>query len=155
MIANYRCGRQADALRTYQRARETLIDELGIEPSPELRALELAVLAQDTSLDAPAPSRTTTSDMEGPSSTGTITVLLTDIEESSALWERAPDAMAAVQDSCPFARLDILRLLFVGRLRRSAIPTPVDAKVIVPRVRASWAGRCVRHCSSGVPESQR
>src|SRR5436190_8897730 len=95
VIANYRCGRQADALRTYQRARETLIDELGIEPSPELRALELAVLAQDTSLDAPAPSRTTTSDMEGPSSTGTITVLLTDIEESSALWERAPDAMAA------------------------------------------------------------
>jgi DNA-binding SARP family transcriptional activator len=95
VLANYRCGRQADALRAYQRARDTLVDELGIEPSPELRALELAVLAQDASLDVSPPIRATSDDAEIASSTGTITVLLTDIEESSTLWERAPDAMAA------------------------------------------------------------
>ncbi len=39
-------GRQADALRTFRRARDLLVDELGIEPSPRLVALEAAVLDQ-------------------------------------------------------------------------------------------------------------
>jgi DNA-binding SARP family transcriptional activator len=51
IIATYRCGRQADALRAYQRGRTVLADELGLEPGPELRQLEAAVLAQDSSLD--------------------------------------------------------------------------------------------------------
>ena len=53
MLALYRCGRQADALRAFQDARHTLTEELGIEPSPALRALEQALLVQDPSLDAP------------------------------------------------------------------------------------------------------
>jgi predicted ATPase/DNA-binding SARP family transcriptional activator len=53
MLALYRCGRQAEALRAFQDARHTLTEELGIEPSPALRALEQAVLVQDPSLDAP------------------------------------------------------------------------------------------------------
>jgi DNA-binding SARP family transcriptional activator len=60
MLALYRCGRQADALAAYQAARRTLIDELGIEPSPRLRELERAILRQDPSLElarAPAPQR--------------------------------------------------------------------------------------------------
>jgi predicted ATPase/DNA-binding SARP family transcriptional activator len=56
MLALYRCGRQADALRAFQDARHTLTEELGIEPSPALRALEQAVLAQDPSLEAPPRS---------------------------------------------------------------------------------------------------
>jgi DNA-binding SARP family transcriptional activator len=56
MTALYRSGRQADALRAYQRARQTLVTELGIEPGPELRELEQAVLEQRTEL-APKASR--------------------------------------------------------------------------------------------------
>jgi len=56
MLALYRCRRQADALRTFQDARHTLTEELGIEPSPALRALEQALLVQDPSLDAPPRS---------------------------------------------------------------------------------------------------
>jgi predicted ATPase/DNA-binding SARP family transcriptional activator len=56
MLALYRCGRQADALRGFQDARQILTEELGIEPSPALRALEQAVLVQDSSLDAPPRS---------------------------------------------------------------------------------------------------
>jgi predicted ATPase len=55
MVALYRCGRQADALRAYQAARATLAEELGLEPGPELRRLEAAVLAQDPELDLAGP----------------------------------------------------------------------------------------------------
>ncbi len=51
IVATYRCGRQADALHAYQRCRTVLADELGLEPGPELRRLQTAVLAQDPSLD--------------------------------------------------------------------------------------------------------
>ncbi len=51
MLALYREGRQAEALSTYQRAREILADELGIDPSPELVRLHERVLQQDPGLD--------------------------------------------------------------------------------------------------------
>jgi DNA-binding SARP family transcriptional activator len=50
MLALYRSGRQADALDVYRRARTMLMKELGLEPSPRLRALQAAVLRQDPSL---------------------------------------------------------------------------------------------------------
>jgi predicted ATPase/DNA-binding SARP family transcriptional activator len=50
MLAFYRAGRQADALEAYQAARQTLLDELGLEPGPELRELEQAILRQDEAL---------------------------------------------------------------------------------------------------------
>jgi predicted ATPase/DNA-binding winged helix-turn-helix (wHTH) protein len=59
MVALYRDGRQADALRTYQRAATTLGEELGIEPGPDLHHLEERVLLQDPTLSLiaadPAP----------------------------------------------------------------------------------------------------
>ncbi len=55
MLALYRCGRQADALHTFGAARRILSTELGLEPGPELRRLEAAVIAQDPSLDLIAP----------------------------------------------------------------------------------------------------
>jgi len=53
MLALYRSGRQADALETYHTARDRLIDELGLEPGPELKELERAILAQDPALSPP------------------------------------------------------------------------------------------------------
>src|SRR5712692_8763816 len=56
MLALYRDGRGADALAVYRAGREALVDELGIEPGPDLRELEAAILRQDESLQAPAVS---------------------------------------------------------------------------------------------------
>ena len=53
MLAMYRSGRQADALEVYRSVRGRLDDELGLEPSQELRELEAAILRQDESLAAP------------------------------------------------------------------------------------------------------
>ena len=53
MLALYRCGRQADALEAFQRARRVLGEELGLDPSPRLRQVEARLLAQDPALDLP------------------------------------------------------------------------------------------------------
>ena len=54
MLALYRSGRQADALRAYQRCRDVLIDQLGVEPGVDLRELEQAILDQSPTLSAPS-----------------------------------------------------------------------------------------------------
>jgi DNA-binding SARP family transcriptional activator/tetratricopeptide (TPR) repeat protein len=51
MLALYRSGRQAEALQVYQDARRALVDELGIEPSRDLRDLHQAILRQDPALE--------------------------------------------------------------------------------------------------------
>src|SRR3954452_18941176 len=58
MLALYRSGRQAEALEAFRHARRRLVDEIGVEPGPELRTLHDAILRQDaTALDLPTVVR--------------------------------------------------------------------------------------------------
>ncbi|MEV7523923.1 AfsR/SARP family transcriptional regulator [Streptomyces sp. NPDC091371] len=50
MVALYRCGRQAEALRVFALLRQTLVDELGIEPGPHSRQLQRRILEGDPEL---------------------------------------------------------------------------------------------------------
>ena len=52
-LARYRCGRQADALESIRIARRTLSEQLGLEVSPDLAALELSILRQGPALAGP------------------------------------------------------------------------------------------------------
>ena len=54
MTALYRCGRRAEAVVAYHRARDTLVAELGLEPGPELRRLHQAILTDGAELATPA-----------------------------------------------------------------------------------------------------
>ncbi|MEV0414689.1 AfsR/SARP family transcriptional regulator [Streptomyces sp. NPDC050448] len=57
MVAFYRCGRQAEALGVYTRARNRMVHELGVEPGPALRGLMEAILHHDPTLATGAGPR--------------------------------------------------------------------------------------------------
>jgi DNA-binding SARP family transcriptional activator len=84
MLALYRSGRQADALRAYRDARSLLAEELGLEPGPALRKLEMAILQQDAVLDEPSTDGSQTGDSGSPESwlpreRRTVTVAVIDV----------------------------------------------------------------------------
>jgi predicted ATPase/DNA-binding SARP family transcriptional activator len=66
VLALYRAGRQADALEAYRAARAKLMDELGLEPTPELRQLEQAILTHDVAVRAPAAPATRPTPLPAP-----------------------------------------------------------------------------------------
>jgi WD40 repeat protein/DNA-binding SARP family transcriptional activator len=84
MLALYRSGRQAEALRAYQKTRTYLAEELGLEPSAQLQELERKILNQDASLE-----------LEAEPQVRTLAFLLTDVEDSTVLWEVQTEAMRA------------------------------------------------------------
>jgi predicted ATPase/DNA-binding SARP family transcriptional activator len=85
MLALYRGGRQAEALAVYREARQALVDELGIDPSSELRELEAAILRQDATL---AASRTPEADTNLPSPPTPLIGRNRELEELRALLLR-------------------------------------------------------------------
>ena len=104
ILALYRSGRQADALRAYQRLRDVLGDELGLEPSPELRQLESAVLRHDPGLDLPVaaepapsppapvdrPAESTRADDAAFEEMRAVTAVFADLVGSTPLAEQLP-----------------------------------------------------------------
>jgi predicted ATPase/DNA-binding SARP family transcriptional activator len=64
MLALYRSGRQADALEAYRRARHALVEDLGLDPSPELKRLEAAILSHDPALELGKPTPAATAPFE-------------------------------------------------------------------------------------------
>lgn len=74
MLALYRSGRQFEALDTFRRARRTLVEEIGVEPSEELRGLERAVLRRDKTLDlaVTTPNRITDAAPIPPQASGSL-----------------------------------------------------------------------------------
>ncbi|MEX2555943.1 MAG: BTAD domain-containing putative transcriptional regulator [Actinomycetota bacterium] len=86
IVALYRAGRQADALGAYRELRRALSEELGVDPSPDLQALERKVLEHDPSLSA--PGRRADRELGG-----AVTFLFSDIEGSTRLWNEHPGEM--------------------------------------------------------------
>src|SRR6266545_4555794 len=84
MLSLYRSGRQAEALRAYQKTRTILAEELGIDPSPDLQELEGKILRQDRSLVLETELRVET-----------LVFLLVDIEDSTVLWDLHPRDMGS------------------------------------------------------------
>ena len=112
MLALYRSGRQADALETYRTFRGVMSDELGLEPSAELRDLEQAILQQDATLGS-TPQALAPAAVESPSSRSApdsrtiederrpVTVLFADIVGSTALGEKLePDEAKVLVGEC-------------------------------------------------------
>jgi DNA-binding SARP family transcriptional activator len=94
MLALYRSGRQADALAAYRAARETLVDELGIEPGHDLKELEAGILRQDASLllDTGEPAKLAMQFRR------LATILFCDVVDSMAVAGALdPEALASVQ----------------------------------------------------------
>jgi len=94
MLALYRCGRQADALDAYRRARATLVEEIGVEPGPDLRRLHESILRQDPPLDPPAHELP----LELSGSPGSRTPLLgrdAELARLRRLWQRTADGAGA------------------------------------------------------------
>src|SRR4051794_26828303 len=89
MLALYRAGRQAEALGAYRAARSTLVEEIGVEPGPELHRLHDAILRQDPALDvAPAPAQLPP-ELEA-AATAPLAGRRAELGRLRALWRRGP-----------------------------------------------------------------
>src|SRR5262249_57330309 len=83
MVAWYRCGRQADALRVFRDLRGRLAGELGVEPGPDLQHLHQRILSADPALAA-------SDDLAGLLRGGKVTAPADDPGRHPAIWHVRP-----------------------------------------------------------------
>ncbi|HMC80462.1 MAG TPA: BTAD domain-containing putative transcriptional regulator, partial [Acidimicrobiia bacterium] len=111
MLALYRAGRQAEALRAYQELRGILVEELGVEPSATLARLETAILRHDEELEwkpvrPPLPATQAAPGPEPVAGAAVVTFLFTDIVGSTQLLGRLGDDAA---EQLRLRHVDLLR----------------------------------------------
>ena len=87
MLALYRSGRQAEALDAFQALRRTLVEELGLEPSAEVRELHQRILTAD-------PSLTPSADRKPASGTGVTSQLPSDTRSFTGRERELEDLLA-------------------------------------------------------------
>ena len=118
MVALYRLGRQAAALRAFQQARTALKDTLGLEPSPELAKIELGILRHDPDIAGPArPGPGSGSALVPPAAPAT------SVPERPTVSDEFADYSVVVVEDHDFQRrtvVHLLRNLGVGTVRDSA-----------------------------------
>jgi DNA-binding SARP family transcriptional activator len=114
MLALYRAGRQAEALDAYRSARETLADELGLEPGAPLQRLERAILNHEPELEARAPAVALSP--LGTRERKLVTVLLADLsavpvaEDAERRRSAADAALAGATDELEAAGATVQRI---------------------------------------------
>jgi DNA-binding SARP family transcriptional activator len=126
MLALYGSGRQAEALNLYRDTRRMLVDELGIEPGPEIQQLEQAILRQDPALDATGPEAQS---VHAPSR-GSIAVVVDDIGQL--------DRLLAIAE--PLAREPPRELIMACLVGSSARVAGATTELAAMRSRAAARG---------------
>jgi DNA-binding SARP family transcriptional activator/streptogramin lyase len=136
MLALYRAGRQAEALAAYRDAHRRLRDELGVEPAPELRDLERAILQQDPALaPPPAPASANGRRRGGALVAATLGVAaVVGVGVGVSLWSRDPDRAVEVLPNS-VAVVDARGNRLVDDIQVGRYPGPVAATAT-----AVWVG---------------
>jgi DNA-binding SARP family transcriptional activator len=137
MLALYRSGRQAEALDVYRRFRRALAEELGLQPTRELRELEQAILRQDESLSVvttPAPSTTVGVAREESSSRGhrrvaLVVVLVLGVAALAAALALRPSHSGLVLEPRSLGRIDARTNAVVGEVPLGSRPGAITASV--------------------------
>jgi LuxR family transcriptional regulator, maltose regulon positive regulatory protein len=129
ILALYRSGRQAEALRAYTEIRDRLVDELGIDPGPALRDLQARILAQDPSLGPASPARASPAPASpapaspAPASPASASAAASG-GASPAQAAAPPEAAGDLGDSLGPTALLLETKLYVPRSRRGLVPRP-------------------------------
>jgi DNA-binding SARP family transcriptional activator len=135
MLALYRSGRQAEALAAYKATRRALVEGLGIEPTPALQELELAILRQDPALERRPPTVTDRSILVAPQQDEALDDLLVLAEplartppKELILTRTVPgaDALAAAAENLHASREQLLARGLPARAAAFVSATPGD-----------------------------